>query len=135
MEREGKILLLKRANTGYADGKYQMPSGSIEPQEYASEAAIREAKEEVGVDIRPEDLEFIHVSHRLAPSGGNDWIDFFFRTERWEGEPVNAEPHKCDGLLWASIDDLPEDTVEVVKEAVAYVRKNLALSEIGRASS
>ena len=52
-ERDGKMLLARRFNTGYADGFYQMPSGHVEEHEYPSEAAIREIKEEVGVDIEP----------------------------------------------------------------------------------
>lgn len=133
MERDGKILLARRFKTGYMDGFYQMPSGHIEANEYPSEAAIREAKEEVGVGIKHEDLEFVHASYRInTVDDVGDYVDFFFRTEKWEGEPTNTEPEKCDGLLWVPIDDLPENTVEVVKEAISYIRKNLPFSEIGR---
>ncbi len=133
LEREGKILLARRFNTGYMDGMYQMPSGHVEANEYPSEAAIREAKEEVGVDIQAGDLEFVHTSYRINTlDDAGDYVDFFFKTKKWEGEPENMEEEKCDGLLWVSIDELPENTVEVVKEAIAHIRKDLPFSEIGR---
>ena len=65
--RDGdKVLLLKRANTGYRDGYYSLPSGHLNGGEPAIRAAIREAKEEVGVDIDLKDLRLVHTSHRYS---------------------------------------------------------------------
>lgn len=134
LERDGKILMMLRANTGYMDGMYQMPSGHIEQNEYPMETMIREAKEEVGIDLKPEDLEFIHTCYRINKGDAtSDWINFYFKATKWKGEVVNAEPEKCDGLLWVPMDALPENTVDVVKQAVEHIRKGLPLSQIGRA--
>jgi 8-oxo-dGTP diphosphatase len=64
LEKEGKILVACRANTGYLDGHYQVPAGHVEESELPTEALIREAKEEIGIDLKPNDLEFVHVSYR-----------------------------------------------------------------------
>ena len=55
--KDGKILLLRRANTGYEDGNYGLVAGHLDAHESLTNAAIREAKEESGVDIYLEDLE------------------------------------------------------------------------------
>ncbi len=133
LERDGKILMARRFNTGYADGQYQMPSGHVEKDEYPIEAAAREAKEEIGVDIAIEDLKFVHASYRINKvDDAGDYVDFFFKATKWSGEVINAEPEKCDELVWVSMDAVPENTVPVLKEAVEYIREGLPFSEVGR---
>ncbi|MEV0347686.1 NUDIX domain-containing protein [Nonomuraea sp. NPDC050680] len=114
--RDGMVLLGKRAGTGYGDGQWHLPSGHLEPGESVVGAAIREAREEVGVTIRPEDLEFAHVMHR-AP----DRVGLFFVARKWAGEPYNAEPHKCAALAWRPLGRLPDDTIGYPAEAIARV--------------
>lgn len=133
LERDGNMLLARRFNTGYADGLYQMPSGHIEENEYPVEAAAREAKEEVGVDIDIADLAFVHASYRINQNDdAGDYVDFFFKTSKWSGDPFNAEPEKCDGLIWVPMNELPSNTVPVIKEVVARILNNEPFSEIGR---
>jgi 8-oxo-dGTP pyrophosphatase MutT (NUDIX family) len=55
-ERDGKICMLRRVNTGWMDGKYGFPAGHKETGESFLECAIREAKEEVGVDVQEKNL-------------------------------------------------------------------------------
>lgn len=50
--RENKILLLRRYNTGFMDGYYSFPAGHVEANETLTQAMVREAKEEIGVDIK-----------------------------------------------------------------------------------
>jgi ADP-ribose pyrophosphatase YjhB (NUDIX family) len=89
--RDGRILLLRRANTDYEDGKYSVVAGHIEDGETAREAICREAREEAGIKLSPDDLAFAQVVHR-ADRGQR--VGFFFSALRWRGEPRNAEPHK-----------------------------------------
>jgi 8-oxo-dGTP diphosphatase len=50
IERDGKILLIKRKNEPFA-GAWALPGGFIEYNESAEDAIIREAKEETNLDI------------------------------------------------------------------------------------
>ena len=37
------------------------------------------------------------------------YIDYYFDLKEWDGTPKIMEPNKCDELIWADIDNLPED--------------------------
>ncbi|MET9340854.1 2'-5' RNA ligase family protein [Nonomuraea sp. NPDC003804] len=123
---DGKVLLGRRANTGYADGRWHLPSGHLEAGESVIEAAAREAREEVGVVVDPGDLTFVHAMHR-AP----DRVGLFFRAERWHGEPYNAEPGKCDALEWHPLDRLPDGMVAYPAAALAAIGDGRPFAQFG----
>lgn len=127
LRRDGKILLMERANTGYADGQLCPPSGHLEQDESVIDGAIREAHEEVGVQLDPDDLFCAHVVHHRNPQG-QARIGFFFVATRWRGEPDNREPHRCAGLLWADPDNLPVNTVPYTAGAVSKIRAGATFS-------
>lgn len=112
------ILLSQRKNTGYHDGEYALPAGHIEEGEYALEAAIREAKEETGVDILPEDLRFVHTMYRKCAD--HIRADYFFEATEWTGELSNPEPEKCNHIKWFPISQLPVNTVPYIRAAIEH---------------
>ena len=114
--RENQILLLRRFNTGFRDGEYSVPAGHLDGGETVMQAGLREGKEEVGIDLNESDLTFSTVMHRIED---DERVDFFFQVHAWIGEPFNAEPDKCDDLRWVDINDLPENTVPYVRQALA----------------
>lgn len=134
---KGRVLLLRRFQTGYRDGEYSLPSGHVggvdeRGGEPALQTAVREAKEEVGVDIKPEDLRLVHTSHRYSDDPvPHERIDLFFETHAWQGEITNAEPHKCDELRWASLDDLPPNMTPEVRKGLAMIAKHEPYSDFG----
>ena len=74
----------------------------------------------------------MHTSYRINTDPAGDYVDFFFKTKKWKGELINAEPQKCDELIWVPMDELPENTVPVIREVIAYILKKEPFSEIGR---
>ena len=126
--KNGKILMLRRANTGYEDGMYSLPAGHIDGNETLRTAAVRETQEETGVVIAPEDLAFELVMHR---NGDREYLDFFFSIKDWRGEPHNSEPHKCDDLSWFPITELPENTIPYVREAIHDIENGVRYAEFG----
>lgn len=127
---EGKYLMARRFNTGYQDGNYNVPSGRIEEGELPAEALIREAKEEIGINVNSDNLQLAHVSYRPIHDDTGTRVDFFFSAKNWDGEIVNNEPDKCDELRWIHPDDLPANTTPHVKNAIACVERGEYFSEL-----
>ena len=113
--KDGKILLLRRFNTDYEDGKYSIVAGHIDGDEDAKTAMIREAKEEAGIEITRNNIKFASVMHRKSE---DERIDFFFIADSWNGEVTNMEPQKCDDLSWFVIDNLPSDIIPYIQRAI-----------------
>ncbi|USN87391.1 MAG: NUDIX domain-containing protein [Candidatus Nomurabacteria bacterium] len=127
--KDNKILLGRRFKTGFMDGFYGVPAGHIENAETAKEGCARETKEEIGIDIKPEDLEVVHVMYRDNKKDVR--VDFFMTTKSYKGEIKNCEPHKCDGLDWFDLDNLPDNTIDFMKAGIENYRNNITYSEFG----
>ncbi len=127
--RDNKILLQRRFQTGFEDGNYGVPAGHLDGNETAREGCIREVKEEIGIDLKIEDLEVVHIMHRKALQ--DERIDFFMITKSYAGEIINCEPDKCDDLSWFSLDELPENIVDYVKIAIHHYKDGINYSEFG----
>lgn len=127
--RNDQVLLLKRQNTGFEDGKWSVVAGRIDGGEEVKSAAIREAKEEAGVDILTKDLEIVGVVHRKNNS--SEWIDFYLKVQEWEGNITNVEPYKCEELKWFNRNDLPENMIGYIKKAVEKNHNNMWFESIG----
>jgi 8-oxo-dGTP diphosphatase len=131
LEKDGKYLLARRHNTGYQDGNYQTPAGHVDEGELPSEALIREAKEEVGINIKPEDIELVHISYRPKHDNTDNRVDFFFRVRKWSGDVINMEPEKCDELLWVDPKQLPKNVTPHVRDAIKNMLLNNYYQELG----
>ncbi len=123
-----KILLLRRFRTGYEDGKYSLPAWHVEEGETLREAAAREIKEEIGLLIKPEDFELVHIMHR---KGDDIRVDFFFTAKKWKGVPANMELNKCDDLRWFSLTKLPVNTIPYIRKAITNYQEKILYSEVG----
>lgn len=130
LRKDDQVLLLRRANTGYQDGKYGLVAGHLDGDELGTTAMVREAKEEAGIDVDPSKLEFVHVAHRLSRNQvGQERVDVFYQLKEWQGNIVNAEPEKCDDLSWFDINNLPDNMLPFVKRVLTDIAKGTSYSE------
>lgn len=127
--KNNKVLLLRRKNTGFRDGFYSIPAGRIDDLELPTTAMLRELKEEVNLYVKQNQLKFVLSQHRI--SLGYPCVDFYFLIDDFdELEIKNNEPHKCDELKWADIDNLPNEVLEYIKNAIkAYKNKTSFLED------
>ena len=59
-------------------------------------------------------------------------LDFpYLRDPAWRGQPVNAEPEKCDELRWADLEALPGNTVPYVRRAIRNHLEGVRFDEFG----
>ncbi len=130
--KDNKILLQRRFNTGYEDGKYSMIAGHVDKGETYTKCVIREVKEEAGILLKPEDLKVIHIMHRNSGTKeNNERVDVFFIAEKWDGEIKNKEPYKCDDLSWFDLNNLPENVIPYIKQAIGCIKNKIFYSEHG----
>lgn len=113
--RNDEILLLRRYNTGYADGFYSLVAGHVEEGESITKAAQREIFEEIGVVVHAKNIHICGSMHRKSE---DERIDYFAIASEWEGEIYNAEPNKCDNIIWCPLDSLPPKTIPYIRRAI-----------------
>jgi 8-oxo-dGTP diphosphatase len=101
-----RVLLVHRGlGSSWAPDTWDLPGGHVEGGELESEALIREAREELGIETRAESI---------APIGrlrGSDFDVAFFHVRSWTGTPFNAAPHEHSELAWMSAVELSQVTL------------------------
>jgi 8-oxo-dGTP pyrophosphatase MutT (NUDIX family) len=122
-----KVFLMRRKNTGYEDGSFDLISGHIEGNETLKEAACRESHEEAGVTIQPVDLQFVHLTHFI---GDREYIYVAFITKKWEGKTRINELNKCDRVGWYDIASLPTKLTPNANMVLEAIRTDSYYSEI-----
>lgn len=126
--KDEKVLLSRRFNTGYEDGNFSVPAGHVEKDESCLAAMIREAKEEIDIEINSNDLFLGHVMHRKTDRAS---VDFFFICKKWAGVPRINEKDKCDLLEWFEFQSLPNNTIIYIREAITFLLNDKKYSEMG----
>ena len=102
--RDGEVLLGRRTD----NGALTPITGIVDPGEEPADAAVREALEEAGVEIRTEHLAWVHQIPRITYDNGDqsDYLDLTFRCT-W----VSGDPYPVDGEMtevgWHDLDALP----------------------------
>jgi 8-oxo-dGTP pyrophosphatase MutT (NUDIX family) len=124
-----KVLLGRRVNTGWMDGNLCPPGGHVEKGETPIIAAVREIEEELGVAVKPEDLEFMCVAARNTSPTEYVAYEFIIRDKNYQFK--NTEPEKCSELVWVDLDNLPVDVIghfeRVIKEGIIGKKPYLEL--------
>ena len=123
VEREGKLLLVKRAPRLLEGGKWSLPSGFLDRDESASQAALRELREETGWEGKIVSLFFIKTDPN-RPHEDRQNVSFYFLVTAIQ--KVGEEDSESTDVLWISIADLPPldslafDHGEAIEKYLAY---------------
>ena len=86
--RGGEVLLIRRG-TPPRQGEWSLPGGRIEPGERAMEAALRELREETGVEAEITGL--IDVVDGLFPEAGRHYVLIDYAARWLSGEPAAGD--------------------------------------------
>lgn len=111
--RDGRILLGRRANTGYGDGAYEPPSSRLDERETIVEAAVRVAAAQAGIALDQAQVSLAHVMHDVSGAGR---IAFFLTAGGWDGLPVAMASYS--DLDWFPLDALPANMIDRARVAV-----------------
>lgn len=130
--RGSKILFVLREHTGYADGMYALPGGHVEPVERFSAAAVREAREEVGIIVYPDALRPVLSMQRIGRTADDIRVGLFFEATVWEGTPKNMEPERHARIAWFDADVLPYDNIMAFQAAgLKAIQRGEVYHELG----
>ena len=128
------LLERKNENTGkkeilmmlasYLGNMYDLPGGHLESNEDLFDAMIREAKEELGIEIEKEDMQIIHIYHHYE----KDLLKFVFKVKKFKNKIQNLEPEKCKELKWIEIENLPDNTLSGIRRELEYIKAKKSYS-------
>lgn len=113
---DNKLLLGKRKLKSLV-GQYTCPGGKIEDEECVEDAAIREVKEETGLDIN--NIRLLGYKEYFDTKVLNKINRICF--VRADPKHLNIqipqeESEKCDEWIWFDLDNLPENINSNLKE-------------------
>lgn len=123
-----KVLLSLRKNTGYFDNFYGFVAGHVEENESAMNALIREAREEIGIEISRGALTLKGIMHRKTDRNN---VDLFFECSKWNGEIKNKEPTKCAHTKLFDLNSLPQNIIPYIRVALESINNNNLYLEDG----
>jgi len=113
---DGKILLFKRLNTWFGNNEFSVPGGMVDTGEEPETAVIREIKEEVDISVETTNLTLFHTGS--SHMNDRDFESYYYTAQTWTGQPKNLEPHRHTELGWYDLNDLPANTMAIVKEMI-----------------
>ena len=105
LDDSGRVLLQRR---GDAEGPWGLPGGAMELGETLEEAAVRETREETGLDVRPDELLGVYTGplHTYA-NGDVVQAVVVVLTAKQIGGRLSADGTETVDLGWFALEALP----------------------------
>ena len=108
-------LLLGLRKSKHAMGTWCPPGGHMEYGETNEQTAIREVKEETGLDISPTDITLAGTTNDFFKESGKHYITLHLICKKFSGTPKIMEPDKCAQWQWFDLNNLPKNLMLPVK--------------------
>lgn len=114
--KDGKILVQKRKGSKLWPDYYALPAGHVDSGENQYDALVREAQEELGIELDIKNIinSYVVLRRNYFKIDGKKlepYIDYYFEFKKYKGTPKIMEKDKCDELIWVDINDLPKPFV------------------------
>ena len=100
IHKEGRILLIKRKNPPYG---WAFPGGFVDEGETVEHAAVREAKEETGLDVQLTELLYVYSDPKRDPRQHTLSVVFIA-----DSNGIAVASDDAVELAYFSLDALPE---------------------------
>ncbi len=120
---ENKILIQKRSeNKRLEPNVWAMTGGSVIVGENSLETIVREAKEELDIDINPNELKFI-----TKFKTGNVWIDTYILKYDYDISKMKFQADEVSDAKWATWEEINTlvDNGEFIKHRWEFVNQFL----------
>lgn len=126
---KGEILFQRRCGSKLWPDFLGLPAGHVDKGEDVYQALVREAREELNIDINSKDIEDTFVVNRINKNL-KPYYDIYFVIKNYKGIIKINEPNKCQELKWVLLDNMPEDVIEFEKIALDNYEKKIKFSSI-----
>jgi 8-oxo-dGTP diphosphatase len=111
----GRVLLTLR-NRPPESGHWSIVGGKVNFLETLEQCAIREAREEVGVEISLHSL--LCVTDHCLPWENQHWVSPAFLGRILSGQAKNCEPGKTRKVRWFGLHQLPPNLTMTARNAI-----------------
>ena len=115
LDSAGQVLLVRH---NYAGGFYALPGGAVEPGELPQEAAVREIREELGVDARI--LRLLSLNSFIVEDRYQAHV---FLAEITHGVPTRPNTDEIAEVGWFDPAQLPQPVYRTVEYAIADAQR------------
>lgn len=110
--KDGKVLLGKRHDDPkkadsllHGEGTWTCPGGKLDFHETLFGQAVKEVKEETGIDVKK--LEISSIANERVPD--NHFVTINFIAREFTGKPKVMEPDEIVEWRWFPLDKLPKN--------------------------
>ena len=114
-DSHGRVLLTLRKRPPEA-GCWSIVGGKVDFLETLEQCAIREAREEVGLEISLRSL--LCVTDHCLPGENQHWVSPAYLGQILSGEATNREPAKTREVRWFELDHLPSNLTMTAHNAI-----------------
>ncbi len=101
---KGEKVLMTRRKGSHGSGDYSFPGGHLEYMESFEECAIRETKEECGLEIQNIRFQYVTNVKKYKPK---HYVHIGLIADWANGEPKTLEPEKAEDWIWYDLNNLP----------------------------
>lgn len=119
----GQVLLTLRKRPPEA-GHWSIVGGKVDFLETLEHCAVREAREEVGLEISL--VRLLCVTDHCLPDENQHWVSPAYLGRILSGEACNCEPGKTLEVSWFALDALPPNLTITARNAIRAYRAGRA---------
>ncbi len=124
-----QVLFQKRsANLRYMPNRWALCAGHVKASEGLEDAAIREVKEEMGLDVSKEEIHsFGEVEDNIGENDSHLTYFFYIKTNKKENEFI-LQPEEVSEVKWFDIDEMI-DMIKNKDDRIFYTERRIKLFE------
>ena len=124
MNSKGEVLMAK-VSRGFFTGCWTLPGGFVDYGEHPREAAVREAKEELGIDIVIDDPkgetgssfgndDGAFIREEIFTEDGINWISFTYRCHSDIGiDEITPKDDEIEDAMWFNVSEALDNAVSI----------------------
>lgn len=101
--KDGKLLLQKKAEGKFGEGKWNGPGGKVQEGETPLEGVIREVKEETGLSVKNPVLKGV-LDFYFGVKPAPDWTTYIYHVTDYKGK---IKPNEEGELKWFNYEEIP----------------------------